>query len=59
MEQTINDRAMELTMLLEAFLQGVEYAGATVTETTIVDKMYGLRAAIQRDEQRQREAAPA
>lgn len=62
MEQRINDRAMDFTKLVEAFLRGdgdFYVNGGRVTETTVIDAMYGLRAAIERDEQRQREAAIA
>jgi glycine cleavage system protein P-like pyridoxal-binding family len=60
MEQSINERAMYFTLLVEALLRGesTESLGH-VTETTVVDAMYALRAAIERDEQRQREAASA
>lgn len=62
MEQSINDRAMDFTKMVEAFLRGDSdfyVNGGRVTETSLIDAMYGLRAAIERDEQRQRETIPA
>lgn len=60
MEQRINDRAMHFTLLVEALLRGESpEALGHVTETTVIDAMYALRAAIERTEQRQREAEVA
>lgn len=61
MDQSINDRAMEFTRLVEALLrkgsEEVPGSYSNVTETTVIDAMYGLRAAIERDAQQRREAA--
>lgn len=57
MEQRLTERAMAFTLLLESFLRGDTFDGEQVSETYLVDKMYALRAAIVREEDRQRGAA--
>lgn len=53
MEQTINQQAMDFTRLVEHFMRGGEEGAMQVNESDIADAMYALRAAIERDEQRQ------